>query len=270
VAQSEAGDCRVVCFSPRHDLTIPRMSPGELRAVVDMWTDQFLTLEKMGWVHHVQIFENRGTLMGASNPHPHCQIWANATLPNVPARELNVFQEYRNETKSCMLCDYLQIELQRDERIVCQNDGFVVVVPYWAVWPFETLVLSKRHLAAMSDLSDAESDLLGDILRRITTRYDNLFRTAFPYSMGFHQRPTDGDAHREWHFHAHYYPPLLRSATVQKFIVGYEMLGSPQRDVTPETAAKRLPEAGEDIHPPQRPQRPSNKFHIGFEPIQKP
>ena len=247
VAESEAGNCRVGCFSPRHDLTIPRMSPGELRAVVDMWTEQFLILEEMAWIHHVQIFENRGALMGASNPHPHCQIWANATLPNVPARELNSFQEYRNEKKSCLLCNYLQIELQRNERIVCQNDAFVVVVPYWAVWPFETLVLSKRHFAAMSDLSDAERDLLGDILRRITTRYDNLFQTEFPYSMGFHQRPTDGNAHPEWHLHAHYYPPLLRSATVQKFMVGYEMLGSPQRDITPETAAQRLADAGENL-----------------------
>ena len=189
MAESEAGNCRVGCFSPRHDLTIPQMSPSELRAVVDMWTEQFQELEKIEWVRHIQIFENRGGLMGASNPHPHCQIWSNATLPNIPARELNSFEEYRNDKKSCLLCDYLQLELQRKERIVCQNEAFAVVVPFWAVWPFETLVLSKRHFAAMSDLSAAERDLLGDILRRITTRYDNIFETSFPYSMGFHQRP---------------------------------------------------------------------------------
>jgi UDPglucose--hexose-1-phosphate uridylyltransferase len=247
VVESEAGICRVGCFSPRHDLTIPAMSPGELQAVVDMWTAQFVTLEQMDWVRHVQIFENRGVLMGASNPHPHCQIWANATLPNIPARELNSFQEYGNDKKCCLLCDYLQLEISLNERIVCQNDGFVVVVPFWAVWPFETLVLSKRHFAALSDLSSVERGLLADMLRQITARYDNLFQTPFPYSMGFHQRPTDRNAHAEWHFHAHYFPPLLRSATVQKFMVGYEMLGSPQRDITPEAAAQRLAEAGESL-----------------------
>jgi UDPglucose--hexose-1-phosphate uridylyltransferase len=247
VAESESGSCRVGCFSPRHDLTIPRMSPEELRAVVDMWSEQFKSLEKLDWVQHVQIFENRGALMGASNPHPHCQIWANATLPNIPAREQNSFEEYCNGTKSCLLCDYLQLELKRNERIVCQNDAFVVLVPFWAVWPFETLVLSKRHLAAISGLSETERALLGGILQRTTTRYDNLFQTSFPYSMGFHQRPTDRNAHAEWHFHAHYLPPLLRSATVQKFMVGYELLGSPQRDITPETAAQRLVEAGETL-----------------------
>ncbi len=247
LAESEAGICRVGCFSPRHDLTIPKMSSSELRAVVDMWIAEFQALQKLDWVRHVQIFENRGALMGASNPHPHCQIWANATLPNIPSRELGSFQEYRNEKKSCLLCDYLRLEIKHNERIVCQNDAFAVLVPFWAVWPFETLVLSKRHMAAISDLSDLERDLLGDILRRITTRYDNLFNASFPYSMGFHQRPTGGDAYPAWHFHAHYFPPLLRSATVQKFMVGYELLGSPQRDITPETAAQRLAEAGEAL-----------------------
>lgn len=247
VAESAAGNCRVGCFSPRHNLTIPRMSPAELRAVLDMWTEQFQELEQIEWVRHIQIFENRGALMGASNPHPHCQIWSNATLPNIPARELNSFEEYRNDKKSCLLCDYLQLELQRNERIVCQNEAFAVVVPFWALWPFETLVLSKRHFAAMTDLSTTERDLLGDILRRITTRYDNIFATSFPYSMGFHQRPVNGHTHPEWHFHAHYFPPLLRSAAVQKFMVGYELLGSPQRDITPETAAQRLAAASETL-----------------------
>lgn len=245
VARAEAGTCRVVCFSPRHDLTIPRMSLAEVRRVVDVWTEQFQELEKTGWIRSVLIFENRGFLIGASNPHPHCQIWANAELPNLPERELRSFREYGEGKGSCLLCDYLKTELQRNERIVCQNEAFAAVVPFWAVWPFETLVLSKRHFAAMDELSSRERDLLADILRRVTIRYDNLFETSFPYTMGFHQRPTDGRTHPEWHFHAHYYPPLLRSATVQKFMIGYELLGSPQRDITPESAAQRLVEAGE-------------------------
>jgi UDPglucose--hexose-1-phosphate uridylyltransferase len=240
VAQAEAGICRVVCFSPRHDLTIPRMSPSELRAVVDVWVDQYKSLAKIAWIRHIQIFENRGSLMGASNPHPHCQIWANASMPNEPAKEQAALRAYYGGRNSCLLCDYLQLELRLGERLVCQNDAFVVVVPYWAVWPFETLLLSKRHLGEMSELSARERDLLGDILKQITIRYDNLFEVPFPYSMGFHQRPMDGQSHPESHFHAHYYPPLLRSATVQKFMVGYEMLATPQRDITAETAATRL------------------------------
>jgi len=242
IAESEAGICRVVCFSPRHDLTIPVMSAAEVRQVVDTWSEQFRELAEQPSVRHVQIFENRGALMGASNPHPHCQIWANASLPDIPARELSSFADYSAGKDTCLLCDYLELELRKDERVVCQNDGFAVVVPYWAVWPFETLLLSRRHLAAMDELTFEERDLLADILRTITTRYDNLFQVSFPYSMGFHQRPTDGKSHPEWHFHGHYYPPLLRSATVQKFMVGYEMLASPQRDITPESAAARLRE----------------------------
>ena len=240
VAQTDVGLCRVLCFSPRHDLTVPRMSARELRGVIDAWAEQFTSLAESPRVRHVQIFENRGELMGASNPHPHCQIWANATVPNLPAHEDESLRVYRAEKHSCLLCDYLQLELQRNERVVCQNDGFAVVVPFWAVWPFETLVLSTRHVASLDQLGAEERDLLGDILRRITIRYDNLFETAFPYSMGFHQKPTDGQSHEEWHLHAHYFPPLLRSATVRKFMVGYELLASPQRDLTPETAAERL------------------------------
>jgi UDPglucose--hexose-1-phosphate uridylyltransferase len=240
VASSEAGISRVVCFSPRHDLTIPVMSRAEVRAVVDVWASQFRELSEVPWVKHVQIFENRGAMMGASNPHPHCQIWANATLPNIPARELSSFNHYSGEKKTCLLCDYLALELRKEERIICQNDGFAVVVPYWAVWPFETLLLSKRHVSAIDEFTSEERELLADILILITTQYDNLFQASFPYSMGFHQRPIDGKPHPEWHFHGHYFPPLLRSATVQKFMVGYEMLASPQRDITPESAASRL------------------------------
>ncbi len=248
VGKAEQGICRVMCFSPRHDLTVSRMSVAELRGVVNGWIEQYGALGKIPWINHVQIFENRGEIMGASNPHPHCQIWANASLPNLPTRELASFREYRAENHACLLCDYLKLELQLNVRVVCQNETFAVVVPFWAVWPFESLVLSKRHLASIDQLSEQERELLGDILRRITIRYDNLFETAFPYSMGFHQKPTDGGAYEEWHLHAHYFPPLLRSATIQKFMVGYELLGSPQRDVTPERAAEQLVKAGEVHH----------------------
>jgi UDPglucose--hexose-1-phosphate uridylyltransferase len=255
VGQAEPGICRVMCFSPRHDLTIPRMSLPELRGVIDGWVEQYSSLAQMSWIRHVQIFENRGELMGASNPHPHCQIWANASLPNLPAREWDSLRGYQEKKHSCLLCDYLKLELQLNARVVCQNDAFAAVVPFWAVWPFESLVLSKRHLGSLEQLSGAERDLLGDILRRITVRYDNLFETAFPYSMGFHQKPTGAGACEEWHLHAHYFPPLLRSATIQKFMVGYELLGSPQRDLTPENAALRLIEAGETHYLDRAPEK---------------
>jgi UDPglucose--hexose-1-phosphate uridylyltransferase len=245
VACTERGICRVVCFSPRHDLTISRMSGAEVRQVVDVWDEQYRMLGNIPWINQVQIFENRGAAMGASNPHPHGQIWASASLPNEPAREQAALQDYFERCQRCLLCDYLKLELAEGERIVCQNEAFVVMVPHWAVWPFETLLLSKNHCGAVDELSGNERDGLADIVRRLTIRYDNIFEAPFPYSMGFHQRPTDQQPHREWHFHAHYYPPLLRSATVQKFMVGYEMLGTPQRDTSPESAAARLREAGE-------------------------
>jgi UDPglucose--hexose-1-phosphate uridylyltransferase len=240
VARSEAGRCRVVCFTSRHDLTIPRMAAEEIRRVVETWAGQYSELGSLPYVRHVQIFENRGALMGASNPHPHCQIWADAELPNVPALEQRSLREYRERQGNCLLCRYLELELAHQQRIVCENDGFVALVPFWAVWPFETMILSRRHAANLAELSDAERSLLADLLRRLTIRYDNLFQSPFPYSMGFHQSPTDGESHEEWHLHAHYVAPLLRSATVRKFMVGYELLGTPQRDLTPESAAERL------------------------------
>ena len=256
VAQAERGICRVVCFSPRHDLTISRMSRAEIRPVVDAWVEQYQSLASVPWVSHVQIFENCGAMMGASNPHPHCQIWANSTMPNHPAKEQASQLEHYVRVGSCLLCDYLKLELASGTRLVCENEGFAIVVPHWAVWPFETLVLSKRHLSAMDELTAGERDALAGILRQLTTRYDNLFEVPFPYSMGFHQRPTEGQPHPEWHFHAHYYPPLLRSATVQKFMVGYEMMAAPQRDLTPETAAARLREASQ-VHYMDRKSSPS-------------
>ena len=240
VASTERGICRVGCFSPRHDLTIPRMSVGELRPVVDMWIDQYRELGSTPWVRHVQVFENRGAMMGASNPHPHCQIWGTGHIPNQSTREQMSLAEYREKNAGCMLCEYGQLEHEMHERIVCENDGFTILVPFWAIWPYETMLISKRHVGSMADFNENERNLLADILRQVTIRYDNLFETSFPYSMGFHQQPTDGQSHPEWHLHAHYYPPLLRSATIQKFMVGYEMLAMPQRDITPETAAERL------------------------------
>ena len=245
IAQSERGICRVVCFSPRHDLTLGQMPAEAIRTVVDTWVDQYLELGSLDWVRHVQIFENRGAMMGASNPHPHGQIWANERLPNEPAKEL-AQQRARADSGGCLLCEYLDVELDDGERIVTGNEHFTALVPFWAVWPFETLVLPRAHAGALPDLGPDQRDGLADILRRLTRRYDRLFGVTFPYSMGLHQQPTDGDPHRGWHLHAHFYPPLLRSATVRKFMVGYELLGQPQRDITPETAAQRLRELPED------------------------
>ena len=216
------------------------MDRHALRGVIDVWVDETRALGAEADIGYVQIFENRGAAMGASNPHPHGQIWATATIPNEPAREQDAIRAYHAARGTCLLCDYLALELARGERLVCENDGFVALVPFWAVWPFETIVLPRRHLGGFDDLTSAERDALADVLKRLATRYDNLFEAPFPYSMGFHQRPSDGEPHDEWHLHAHFYPPLLRSATVRKFMVGYELLAQPQRDITPESAAERL------------------------------
>lgn len=242
VAESEPGICRVLCFSPRHDLALATMPPGEIEQVVRTWAEQFRELGSLDAIHYVQIFENRGAMMGASNPHPHCQIWATASIPQEPAKELAAQRAYLQKHATCLLCDYLQLEERLQARIICQNEGLVAMVPFWAVWPFEILILSRRHLASMNELAAEEVQPLSDMLHRITATYDKVFGIPFPYSMGFHQSPTDGLDHTEWHFHAHFYPPLLRSATIRKFMVGFEMLGMPQRDITPESAAERLRE----------------------------
>ncbi|MDY7029134.1 MAG: UDP-glucose--hexose-1-phosphate uridylyltransferase [Spirochaetota bacterium] len=245
VARSERGICKVICFSPRHDLTIPLMEAGDIRKVVDVWEREYRMLGDESYINYVQIFENRGAAMGCSNPHPHGQIWSNETIPQVPQKEFEHQLSYMNRHGSCLLCDYLERELEAEERIVVGNDSFVALVPFWAVWPFETMVLPRRHSASLSELNEAEKDDLADIMKRLGTRYDNLFQTHFPYSMGLHQKPTDGGSHPEWHFHIHYLPPLLRSATVKKFMVGYELLATVQRDVTAESAAARLRELPE-------------------------
>ena len=240
IAESEPGVCRVVCFSPKHNLTIARMEPTDLRKVVDTWVEQYQSLGADPNIGYVQIFENRGQMMGASKPHPHCQIWASRTLPNEPAKEQASLLAWQEARGTCLLCEYGKLEQADGKRTVEANNHFLTVVPFWAVWPFETMVIARRHLSSLDQLLPAERDALADILQRTTARYDRLFDASFPYSMGFHQRPTDGESHDEWHLHLHFYPPLLRSATVRKFLVGYEMLAMPQRDITPEAAAQRL------------------------------
>jgi len=245
MAQAERGICRVLCFSPRHDLTLARMDQGGIRRVVDAWAEQYLDLAVRAQFQSVVIFENRGAMMGASNPHPHCQVWATESLPNELAKEDASQRAYLDRAGSCLLCDYLRLERASGERVVCQNEFFAALVPFWALWPFETLIVSTRHTGSIDQLDGAERDALAGILKRLVTRYDNLFQAPFPYSMGFHQTPADGAAHPHWHFHAHFYPPLLRSAAVRKFMVGFEMLGTPQRDITAESAAGRLRALGE-------------------------
>ncbi len=240
VAEAERGICRVVCFTPRHDLSIAQLPVAEIRGVIDAWAQQYTLLGSDPAINSVIVFENHGEQMGASNPHPHAQIWANASMPNEPAKEQAAASAYHAAHGTCLLCAYLARELAIHERIVYQNATTVVLVPFWAIWPFETLVVPRVHATALDRLDATARDGLADAMQVITATYDRLFDVSFPYSMGFHQRPTDGAAHDEWHTHAHYYPPLLRSATVRKYMVGYEMLGMPQRDITPESAADQL------------------------------
>ena len=244
-ARGEPGICEVICFSPRHDLSLPDMDRPAIRRVVDLWAEEYARLGARPDIGHVEIFENKGQVMGSSNPHPHGQIWAQRSVPLEPSKEATRMLEHRARHGRTLLEDYLRLELQQGERIVCANESWVALVPFWAVWPFETLLISRRPVPHLGALDDAERDGLADIVKRLTARYDNLFETSFPYSAGFHQAPTDGAPHPEWHLHMHFYPPLLRSATVRKFLVGYEMLGEAQRDITPESAAARLRELSE-------------------------
>lgn len=241
--QAVSGTCRVICFSPRHDLSLAEMQAENIRKVVDLWSEQ---IEDLGQAYRwVQVFENKGEIMGCSNPHPHGQIWASNQLPNEPFKENREQALYYQKHGSILLLDYLAEELSKRERIIVENEHWVVLVPFWAVWPFETLLLPKRHVLRLPDLSNVERDALADILKRHLTRYDNLFEISFPYSMGWHGAPTDKQDYQHWQLHAHFYPPLLRSATVKKFIVGYELLSEVQRDITPEQAAKRLRDLSE-------------------------
>jgi UDPglucose--hexose-1-phosphate uridylyltransferase len=247
ITESQSGRCRVVCFSPRHDLTLARMDVAGIRAVVETWADEVERLAHTDGIGYVQVFENKGAAMGCSNPHPHCQVWASAAVPHVPARKLEMQQRYRDRHGRDLLGDYLAREVDLGDRVVCRNEAWIVVVPFWAVWPFETMVIPVRKVDDLRALTSDERNQLADILRRLTVRYDNLFRCSFPYSMGWHGRPVDGREHPGCRLHAVYFPPLLRSASVRKFLVGYEMTGEPQRDLTPETAASRLRDQA-DVH----------------------
>ncbi|XP_046673667.1 galactose-1-phosphate uridylyltransferase isoform X2 [Homalodisca vitripennis] len=235
------GVCRVMCFHPKSNITLPLMSQMEIRAVIDKWVDETAELGKNhDWV---QIFENKGAIMGCSNPHPHCQIWASSFIPNEPRiKDGNLLNYYKKHGRP-LLIDYMEQEIEKEERVVVSNHDWVVVVPFWAVWPYETMVLPKSYVQRFTDLNDNQKQSLADIIKQITTKYDNLFKSSFPYSMGWHGAPTGSKLNEDnshWVFHGLFYPPLLRSATVKKFMVGYEMLAQSQRDLTAEQAAKIL------------------------------
>lgn len=240
IAQSERGICKVVCFSPRHDLTLAEMTQPEIETVIQIWRQEYRNLGSLRFINHVQIFENRGEVMGASNPHPHGQIWAQETVPVEVAKEEEQQRRYFSINKTGLLVDYLRLELQKKERIVYENEGFVVLVPFWAIWPYETMILPRKKIRNLLQFEPSDIATFADAIRNITIRYDNLFNVSFPYSAGIHQTPTDGKEHDEWQMHMHFYPPLLRSATIKKFMVGYEMMANPQRDITAETSASIL------------------------------
>ena len=234
-AHTQAGTCRVMCFSPRHDLTLAQLPVAEIRGVVDAWAEQVTELsQRWAWV---QVFENKGELMGCSNPHPHGQIWASDFTPTHVSKELLQQAQWQQDHGRPLLLDYAALESDAGERVVVQNADWIVVVPWWAVWPFETLLLPRRQVLNLPDLTPAQRDSLAEILSRFLVAYDRLFEVSFPYSFGWHGAPA---AQAAYQLHAHFYPPLLRSATVRKFMVGYEMLGEAQRDITPEQAAERL------------------------------
>lgn len=237
LAKSERGLCKVICFSPRHDLTIPEMEVAGIQEVVQLWQKEYAELGERDYINYVQIFENKGQVMGCSNPHPHGQIWAQESVPDEPLKKQQNFKRYFEKYGRTMLPDYLQAELLKKDRILFENEHFVGLIPFWAVWPFEAMIIPRTHVASVSDLSVAQVASLANAYKQLTVMYDNIFKISFPYSAGVHQAPTDGQDHPEWDLHMVFYPPLLRSATVKKFMVGYEMLANPQRDITPESSA---------------------------------
>lgn len=236
----ERGICRVICFSPDHSKSLAEMSPEEINFVVKAWKEEYQSLGANDFINYVQIFENKGSVMGCSNPHPHGQIWSQSTLPNEVEKKDNAQREYFSKKSQSLLGDYLLQELQLDERIVFENDYFVTLVPYWAIWPYETMIIPKNHLRNITELNEQEEFSFAESISKITAAYDKVFDCSFPYSAGIHQAPTNGEDNSHWHFHMSFYPPLLRSATVKKFMVGYEMFGSPQRDITAEQAVMKL------------------------------
>lgn len=240
IAQSQKGICKVICFSPKHDVTLPEMEVSAIVKVIDLWSRQVKELSANSFIKYVQVFENKGEIMGCSNPHPHGQIWASQNIPVEISKELFQQKKYYEQHGRSLLSDYLKLELEKQERIIIENEYFVALVPFWAVWPYETMIISKRHVQSVTQFSDVEKQTFAEVLQQLTIRYDNLFETSFPYSAGMHEAPVNNGDHTEWHWHMHFYPPLLRSATVKKFMVGYEMLANPQRDISPEFAAERL------------------------------
>ena len=240
LAKSEKGICKVICFSPNHSLTLPLMSIEEIKKVIALWIEEYRELGALEFINHVQIFENKGSIMGCSNPHPHGQIWAQESIPEEVLKKGRNMLLYWNQKKKSILSDYIEQELKEGIRVVLENENFVVLVPFWAIWPYETILLPKRHVTNIRDLNADEIQDFAEILKELTIKYDNLFQVSFPYSAGIHQAPTDGLDHPEWHWHMSFYPPLLRSAEVKKFMVGYEMFANPQRDITAEAAAATL------------------------------
>ena len=243
--KTEKGICRVICYSDKHNITMARMSLKEIENIINIWKKEYTELSEHDFINHVQIFENKGAVMGCSNPHPHGQIWAEEFLPNIPHSEIYHQNKYSEKNKSCLLCDYIKYEIEQNERIIYRNRSFAAVVPYWAVWPFETMILPLRHITSINQLTESETADFADIFKKVTVKYDNLFKTSFPYSMGIHQSPTDGKDYSYTHMHVHFAPPLLRSATVKKFMVGYELMAMSQRDITPEKSAEVLKELPE-------------------------
>jgi UDPglucose--hexose-1-phosphate uridylyltransferase len=239
-AQSEQGICKVICFSPDHSKSLADMDPKDITKVVKAWQHEYQTLGANPNINYVQIFENKGAVMGCSNPHPHGQIWSQSTLPNEVEKKDKQQHEYYNNHKSSLLGDYLKQELALQERIIFENESFVVLIPFWAIWPFEAMIVPKKTQKNILEMTDREANGFAEAISVITKIYDKLFNTSFPYSSGIHQSPTNGQDNAHWHWHMSFYPPLLRSATVKKFMVGYEMFGSPQRDITPEIAANML------------------------------
>ncbi|MCB0588877.1 MAG: UDP-glucose--hexose-1-phosphate uridylyltransferase, partial [Phaeodactylibacter sp.] len=239
-ARGERGICKVLCFSPDHSLTLPDMSVEAIEKVVGLWQKEYRELGALDFIQHVQIFENKGEIMGCSNPHPHGQIWAQASVPQEVAKKSAQQLNYWKANGSSLLKDYLTQETDAKERLICRNDHFVALVPFWAVWPYEAMIIPVRHFQHIGQMHVEEKKAFAAILKALTQRFDRLFDTSFPYSAGIHQSPTDGASHPEWHFHMSFYPPLLRSATVKKFMVGYEMFANPQRDITAEMAAEQL------------------------------
>jgi len=246
-ASSETGICRVLSFSPDHSLTLPVLTVETITSVINLWCEEFKNISANPSIRYIQIFENKGEIMGCSNPHPHGQIWSQSTIPLEVAKETTQQQTYFKDKGRSLLSDYLKLELEQRERIVIENEHFVALVPFWATWPYETMIISRRHVENILQFTGEEKMAYADMLKRLTTRYDNLFKVSFPYSAGIHQSPVNDGPHPEWHFHMHFYPPLLRSATVKKFMVGYELLANPQRDISPEAAAEKL-QALSEVH----------------------